>query len=261
MIKLSKINIKIIKVEHELGESILKFNINGDNINFVVMNTIRRTIFSDIPIYAFSEIIIDKSLAENRSIFHNNFINLDLTNFPVWGIENNIDFIDNDDDAESLTQQEEVHDDDDDDIDNNGFVIHPDEVPDNENNINSLNELTMYVNYKNKTTDNITITTDHAKFYYKQNQIDSPYNNPSIITKLNANKEISFSAITKIGTEEKNGTMYSAVSICCYKEITNNEFEFELESRGQITEFRIIHVAIINIKKKIKKFFKISSKY
>ena len=64
------------------------------------------------------------------------------------------------------------------------------------------------------------------------------------------------SAITNLGTE-KQDTNYTAVSIVTYKQINDNEFDFTLESRGQITEKRILQVALINIERNLKNFLNV----
>jgi len=53
MLKVNKINLKVINKETELGNSRLEFKISGPNVDYIVANTIRRTIMSDVPIYAF----------------------------------------------------------------------------------------------------------------------------------------------------------------------------------------------------------------
>ena len=114
----------------------------------------------------------------------------------------------------------------------------------------------MYVNYKNKSSNIISVTTNDAKFYYEGKHIASPYKNNIQLVKLQGNQEITFTAITDIGTEYNN-TIYSAVSIVTYKQININDFNFILESRGQITEKRILLVAIYNIEKKMHNFLKL----
>ena len=52
------------------GSSRLEFDITGKEVNYVIINTLRRMVLSDIPIYAYSEFIFNK----NNSIFHNNFM-------------------------------------------------------------------------------------------------------------------------------------------------------------------------------------------
>jgi len=244
MLKIDKINVNITDNQINLGNTRLEFTISGNNIDYIVVNTLRRTIMSDIPIYAFKEFIFNK----NTSVFHNNYLKLRINNLPVWGIENNIDFL-----SENLNKNNEnmniIEEDEDIDIDN-------DMVENKKSSeYSSLKELTMYINFKNKQNNIITVTTDQAKFYYEEKQIPSPYKVPIPIVKLHPNQEISFSSISKIGNE-KESVIHSAVSVAAYKQVNDNEFNFFLESRGQINEKRIIIVAILNIERKMKELIK-----
>jgi DNA-directed RNA polymerase subunit L len=247
MLKVNKINLNIINKNTELGNSRLEFKISGSNIEYHILNTIRRTIMSAVPIFAFGECKFEK----NSSSFHNNYMKLRFEHMPVWGIENSIDFleksksnINTSNDMETIGEEN----------DEAGDKIQL-EV---ENNLSSstLKQLTMYINTKNKTNKNITITTNDAKFYYDEKQIPSPYKIPIPLIKLQPGQEIAFNAITKIGTEEED-TMFTPVCICVYKQINENEFDFIIESRGQISEKRIIQVALINIERKLKNFIKL----
>ena len=244
MIKVNKINLKITEHTKELGNSRLDFKISGPNINYIIANTIRRTIFSDIPVYAFNEFKFDK----NTSVFHNNYLKLRLRHMPVWGIENTVDFIDynvktNNQELEDI--QEEVAED-----DNIELNV--------EKNLNTSNlkQFTMYINAKNKTNEVQTVSTADAKFYYDEKQITSPYKVPIPIVKLQPGQEIAFSAITKLGTEHEDA-MFSAACIAAYKEIKPDEFDFFIESRGQIDEKRIMYVALVNIERRIRNFLKL----
>jgi DNA-directed RNA polymerase subunit L len=246
MIKISKINVSILDKNDVSGDSRLEFKISGGNINYVIINTLRRTIFSDIPIYAFNIFKFEK----NTSIFHNNYLKLRLQHMPVWSIKNTIDFIKTDSKLnEKMTNIQEDEDED----DENTVDMKQD---DNIINSSSLNQLTMYVNYKNKTNEIMCVTTSHAKFYYDEKQISSPYKNECQIVKLQPGQEISFSTVTKLGCE-KEDTLYTAVNIVTYKQINDNEFNFCLESKGQITEKRILQVALLNIEKNMINFLNI----
>jgi len=238
-IKLNKINLSKITYNNELNNSKLEFNISGNNINDIVMNSLRRVAFESVPIFAFNEFNFDK----NTSIYHNTKLKLRLENMPVWGIKNKVDYINIIDKHKELEKIEEN--DNDANIDIN-----------NELDYSSLNQLTMYVSCKNKSNEVISVTTQHAKFYYEQKQIDNPYKDECLLLKLQPNQEISFSTITNIGVEETD-TKYSSVSIIRYKQNNDNDFDFLLKSRGQITEQRILQVVIINIKRKLNNFLKV----
>jgi len=247
MQKIGKFSFKIINNITELGNSRIEFNLSGSNMNYTVANTIRRIIFSDIPIYVFDEFKFDK----NTSIFHNNYLKLRLRNMPIWSIENNVDYFDvlklkktNNYETEETQEENQEYE--------NNIEL------DIEKTLNSstLKQLTMYVNYKNKSNDIYTVTTNDAKFYYDQKQISTPYKTGIPIVKLQPNQDIAFNAITKIGTEYLD-SIYSAVSVNYYKQNNENDFTFVIESRGQITEKRIIQVALINIERRLKNFLKL----
>jgi DNA-directed RNA polymerase subunit L len=212
---MQKINIKLIPVSYEnkLGNSCLKFKLIGDCINYVVANTIRRVMLSDIPIFAFDEFKFEK----NTSVFHNNYMICRIKNMPIWGVENKEDVI---------------------------------------NDLDNLKQITMYVNSKNKTNEIVTISTDDVKFYYNGKLIKSPYEIPIPIIKLQPEQEISFSAVTRVGTEEEYAS-FSACNVVSFKYENENEFEFNIESSGQLTEKRILHVAVISIIKKLENFMKL----
>ena len=246
MDKISKINIKLVEYTKELGNSRLEFKLSGSNIDYIVCNTIRRTILSDIPIYAFNEFKFEK----NTSIFHNNYLKLRFRQMPVWDIDNKLDFIDIAKETMPETGDVPVE-----------LEVEDEVELETENTIDSstLKQMTMYVNYKNKTNNIYTVTTDDAKFYYEQKLIKSPYKVPIPLVKLQEGQEIVFSAITNIGTEHMNA-MYGAVCIVGYKQnddtVECKDVNFFLESRGQLTEKRILNVALINIERKLKSFLK-----
>lgn len=245
MISVNKINITDIKHVNELGNSRLDFKLSGPNINYIIANTIRRTIFSDIPIYAFNEFKFDK----NSSVFNNTYLKLRLRNLPIWGIENTVEFIDyNIKSTDPIL--DDIQEDDNNDIDNIELNI------EKTLNISNLKQFTMYVNAKNKTNNIMTVTTNDAKFYYDEKQIESPYKTYIPIVKLQPGQEIVFSAITKIGCEHEDA-MYGAACIAGYKQINETEFDFYVESRGQIDEKRIMYIAMYNIERKIRNFLKL----
>jgi DNA-directed RNA polymerase subunit L len=238
MQKVEKVNVKLLNKNTTLGESQLEFKLEGENIDYIVANTIRRTILADIPTYAFNIFKFEK----NTSVFHNDYLKLRLRHIPIWSIDNNIDTFDNNQDNKKDYDKEEENDD------------YEMEVEKNVN-ISSLKQLTMYVNHKNSTNDIMCVSTAHAKFYYEEKLIETPYKTPIPIVKLQPNQEIAFSAITMIGIEQENA-MYSAVCIAAYKMIKDNIFDFTIESRGQISEKRILTVSLINIDKQLKNFLK-----
>lgn len=242
MNKIVDINYTLIDYDNEQGNSRLEINISGPNINHIIVNTLRRAIFTYIPIYSFTKF----NFTTNESIFNNNYIKLRLKHFPVWGITN---------DNDMYTVTNKPHEEEEE-LDENGInnVDDIDMENNSEVNTSTINQLTMYVDYKSTSQSIVTVTTDHAKFYHAEKNIPSPYKPAIPLVKLQPLQNISFSAITGLGVEQTDA-MFSPVSVCFYKEKTLNEYEFILESRGQITEQRIIEVAIINIIHKLETIF------
>ena len=241
MNKIQNIDYNVKSYDKTYGNTRLEIDFKGPNIDYVVLNTIRRTILSHIPNYAFT----DFNFKKNNTVFNNNYLKLRISNIPVWGIENNVEiFIPKKKSIkETIYEEENINDD----IDLN---------PETQNlNMSTLKQLTMFVDYKSNDKDIMTVTTDHAKFYYAEKKIDSPYKNPIPLVKLQPKQTVTFSVITNIGTEQQSA-IYSVASVCFYKEIKENDFQFILESRGCMTEKKIIHIALINIIDKLKNIFK-----
>ena len=234
---MTKKSILIKKKEYNktLGFSRLILNIKGEHINYVVINSLRRIILSNIPMFSYTNINISK----NSSIFHDNYIKLKLNNIPVWGIDNDLDEYVVEDDLNP-----EVFD------ETSGIVDDIDLNVEKEIDVSSIDRLTLYVSYKNKSNEIYTVTTNDTKFYYKGEIINSPYHNHVQIVKLQPKQEIVLSAQAELGMEDLSG-IFSAVSACCYKEISDNEYDFIVESRGQLEEKRIIEIALNLLIKKL----------
>lgn len=243
----SKIKIKTLEKSKfddptKRGFSRIILNFSGKDVNHVLINSLRRIVLSEIPIFAFDEFTINT----NTSVFNNNYIKSHIKNIPVWGIENKIDEID-----PSLIEEkieEEV-------FDQQRGVIQDDVELDVSTNMDSssLKKLTMYLEKKNNSTEISHITTDDCSFYYKEGLIKSPYYNPVQLVKLQPNQEVKLSIQANLGIAEKS-SIYSACSVCTFNENDENNYDFTLESRGQISEKRMLTVGINLILKRLRKF-------
>jgi len=239
MDKLQNINYTVKEYDSTYGNTRLELEIDGLNIDYIILNTLRRAILSYVPNYAYT----DFNFKKNNTIFNNNYLKLRIRNIPVWGIKNNIEiFVPKKNIIENTIEEENINDD----IDLNPEV----------SNLNSstLKQLTMFIDYKSTDQESV-VTTDHAKFYYVGKKIDTPYKVPIQIVKLQPNQTITFSVITTIGIEQQSA-IYSVVSVCFYKQINDNKFIFILESRGSINEKTIINIGLINIIDKLNNIFK-----
>ena len=213
-----------------------RMELNMKKVDYVIVNSIRRTVLSDIPIYAF-----ETTVNVNTSVFNNNYIKLRMSNLPIIGIENNNVFfkkVEEEDEEESNFDE--------------GFGLMDDIELTIDKNVDSssINNFTLYLNYENKTPDIVTITTKDCDYFYKGKKINNPYKTDIPIIKLQPEQKINLTSVSKLETEKKSA-IYSPVSICSYQQISDDEFNFFLESRGQITEHQILERAIDNLLKNV----------
>jgi DNA-directed RNA polymerase subunit L len=234
MDKIGEIDVTVRQIDTKY-KTTLKVKLKGDDIDYVVTNTIRRTIFTDIPTYTFESLNISK----NTTIYNNNILLLRLNNLPIK-MEN-----------KHIYYKEII------DINNDSIIeeIEGDDIDDSHYNVDqsSLNELTMYLNKTNNLNNVINVTTDDCKFYMSGIEVDAPFDRPVIIVKLQQKQTIELTAITKLGTE-KTSASKSAVSVCSYTEINDHEYELLVSSVGQHTEKQIIIIACYNIIKQLDDF-------
>ena len=237
------INIKVkshTPMKTNKGASELVLNLSGKNMNHVIVNSIKRIIQSDVPIYSFDNFTI----THNDSVFNNNYVKNHIRNIPVWGIENKLEqYVEND-----KEENEEIFD------ETTGIIKDDVDLTTNkETDYSSLNKLTMYVDFENKKNEIVHVTTDQCIFYYKEGMIKSPYYNPVQIVKLQPNQRIKLSAQANPGTNDISA-IYSATSACYFNENSETDYDFIIESRGQIPETRIIQIGLKLIIKKLGKF-------
>ena len=182
----------------------LELEINGNDINNVLLNTIRRVVLLDNPTYAFNKLKIKK----NTSVFNNDYLNMRLLNLPVRNINNN-------------------------EVKNYNNILN------NEVNTDKLEKLTMYLNTKNSSDKNINITTNDAEFYNESKKIESIYKNPLLLIKLKPTEEIQYSMDINLGIGSMHAK-YSPVSICAFEELTPTKFNFTIEANKQLNEYKIL---------------------
>ncbi len=238
------INIKVknhTQIKTNQGSSELVLNFSGKQVNHIIINSIKRMIQSDIPIYAFDSF----TMTHNDSVFNNNYIKNHIRNIPVWGIDNKLEEY-----KEYNEEQEEEE------IFDEVTGIIKDDVDltiNKETNYSSLNKLTLYLDFHNNKNEIVHVTTNDCIFYYKEGMIKSPYKNPVQIIKLQPNQKIKLSAQANPGIND-NSSIYSATSACYFKENKESDYDLIVESRGQLSEIRIIQLALRLINKKLAKF-------
>jgi DNA-directed RNA polymerase subunit L len=242
-------SVKKLLQEKDLFNSRLEVEISGKEIDHVIINTLRRIILSEVPVFCWDEFEITK----NESIYNNSQLRLFLRNIPVVGITDipkkvpkNKKLDDIDEEDEEMEQ------------DLKG-MIGMDDI-DTEDKVkvdgSSLNQMSFYLDYHNKTNEIVSVTTDNAQFYYQGKEIKSPYSNPVILIKLQPSQQITLTAKTRLSNEKDNGR-FSATSLCAFNELDKNKYKFFLESRGLYSEKDLLVLACELINKKMERISKI----
>jgi DNA-directed RNA polymerase subunit L len=248
---MSKIDANIIIKEKQnsidgFNNNYILFQIKGKDINYIICNTIRRTILTLVPSYAFDpdNIIIEK----NTSVYNNDYMRLRLSNMPIINQTYKKDkmIIKNDDSIleEVLELEIEANTSN---FENKNILTKEEEEKKKEYRTKLLNNLNLNISAKNESSSIMSITTDNIKFSINNKDIKSIYPNPILIIKLKPEQplvhiqgeEFRATCIASLNIPLKNA-IYSSCNICSYDEIDTNTFEFKLSSMRQISEETIV---------------------
>jgi DNA-directed RNA polymerase subunit L len=236
MNKVGQNSVKKLSYDDSFLNSRLELNLNGGDIDHIVVNTLRRVCLTHIPIYMYNKF----DFVENTSIFNNNYIKLRFRNIPVLGIETSSPFFE---ESKDVSEKEATMDE----------MLNMDDISLETNydvSSSNLKQLTLYLDKVNETKNIITVGTDDCKFYYKEKEIKSPYKTNIPLIKLQDGQTIKMTAISEIGIE-KMDAMYSPASVLYFNKISDNEYNFIIESRGQLSEETIFKYGIENVVKQL----------
>lgn len=204
----------------EITDTLLELQFTGSDINYILLNAIRRIILLNMPNFAFETKNI--KIDHNTSAYNNDMLRLRISNMPILNAtpnENVINFLD------YLENNEE--------FDKSTIPV-----------------LSMTIDAENKTTDIMEITTNNAKFFIND-KLAPNYPIDFLIVKLKPNEKLKLTASTSLDIPKKND-IFASVCICVYEYEDDNNITFRLESRGNLTEYELIKRACIILIKKLK---------
>lgn len=248
----SDINIKVIdfsKID-DTYYNYLVLNISGSDINYVIINTLRRVIMELIPIYAFEESNIE--ISKNTSINNNDYMRLRLSLLPIFSIENPIETIRQSERLEydaNISKFEKK-------IEDINIIAEKEQAY----KLEKAQNFIININCKNTTSNILCVTTSHPdiRYYYKTKMITSPYIRPVLIIKLKPGEEFIASLTSTLGISLSNSN-FRPTAVCAYSEESENSFNFNIESLKQLTEIEIIIRACQIIVIKLNNFLEIFS--
>lgn len=241
------INIKLVSESDEKDgyeNSNLKLNIAGKSISYVIVSTLRRVILALIPTYCFDSSNIN--ISKNSSVFNNDYMRLRLSNFPIY-INKNLNekykklknlkhnqIINPETTLEKATKLEYIA--------NLGTAEIETYSNEDVSSEDITDNLTIVMNVKNTSendTMNIMTNSPGVKYYLGKEQISHIYSNPLLIIQLQPGQEFACTMVSSL-----NIAMYNAIfrpcSICAYDEINENNYDFLLMSKRQISEKDLI---------------------
>jgi DNA-directed RNA polymerase subunit L len=185
----------------------LELSLKGSNVNHVILNSIRRTILLSLPNFAFNSKNI--KIEHNTSAYNNDMLRVRISNMPCLNIPS----------LELLNDIETLE---------HGKELNNSDIP----------VLSMVIDFENKSTDMIPVTTKYAKFFINDKKAPD-YPVDFLIVKLKPGEKIKLIATSNIGIPKIND-IYASACICAYEYDNENDCIFKLESRGMTNEYEII---------------------
>ena len=226
-------NIKQVKYDKpdEYNQSLLELEISGNDIDYSLINSLRRTCYSEIPIYAFEAENID--INKNTSKDNNSNLRCTISQLPILNVSHKV-----------LHLEDKYYK-----KDNNELIEkHP---------VDDL-IIEYYLNVENTTTDNMFVSTKSIQGKINNKLINLGFNTPIVLSQLRPGENIELSMRATCCIGYVNGIFNASHTY--YKQINENKFIFKVESYGQFDEYEILKRAlnILVIKlEHLKTFFEI----
>lgn len=243
--------VKVQIMESELDEE-LRVKLEGPSINNAVVNAIRRTILRDIPVYAFYRTNIYIDVKKTRTMYNNDMIYGQIETLPIYDIMNDFDL----ENPELYLPTEIMKS-----IfsnylpggwgtDDESDMVSQSNVDTQLNNaIDKLANIELNISFKNKTGENMHLTTHHVVLKVNGKEVDSyKIRDPISILTLKPNEEVSLRAEANLGISKING-IYNATTHVLFDEIKSDQYIMWYETLGQVDK-HLIFIKACNIMEK-----------
>ncbi len=206
------------KTIDKYGSSLLKLEISGKDIEYPIVNALRKVSMNQIPIYAFHPSKI--KILRNNSVYDNSNMKERLSQLPILKLNHNIKFL-------ASKYYKDVN------FADPKLVKH----------VEDTNEIELYVKIKNTGPEHIlNVSTNDIKYTLNNEIIENEkiYSKeyPILLIQLRTGEEFecSMKAVLAVGELD---SIFNA-SNAYYEEITANKYEFMIESNGQLDEYDIL---------------------
>ena len=241
--------IKITKLKPE-NDLEFRIEIEGHSVDNSIVNALRRTIMSNIPIYAFHRSNVFIESEKSRTMYNNDLIYNLLETLPIFDIPNNFDLEDPEIYLSTPTLKSLF----------GTFVQHKYA---NEEKIETLETIEspsqnkkvlfieLSVNIKNNTKDFKFVNTHDAVLKIDGKITDSYLRQrPISILVLKPTEEISFRAEANLGIEKMYASYESTTNVI-FDKISSTKYHLWYETLGQLDNETIFSKACIILYKKL----------
>lgn len=192
------------------------------NTDVSIVNALRRIIISEIPNVALSDVVV----INNNTDYHNEFLSHRISMLPVFFDQEEID---------SWIRQDY----------DKSYEFRLDAFCDKEV------TKTVYSGDILITKNGKTVSSETKQKLFPANRITR---NHVMLMKLKKGQSINVFFKATLGTAKTNDTRWSPVSCCCHRMISDNTFEFEVESECSLTPKYLFSKAIDILYEKLRSF-------
>jgi len=201
----------------DFDSSLLKLNFSGVDVDYSIINSLRKICLNQVPIYAFHPNNIN--ILRNNSVFDSSEMKLRLSQLPIKRLFHNLKFL-------PMKYYNIIN-------NTQNLSRHLDD----EYNVE------IYIKDKNDTTDKIkNVTTNDIKIsingeIIKNSEMYSE-KNPILLIQLRTGEEFECSMKSTIAVGEFD-TIFNS-SNTYYEEINENNYNLSIESNGQFNEYELL---------------------
>jgi len=212
-------NIKEISyITDDFDSSYLELDIDGKDVDYSIINSLRKVCLNQIPTYGIPTQKIN--ILRNSSVFDGTEIRNRLSQLPIKRINHNVKFL-------PLKYYKNVN------FADIKLEKHPEDIT----------NIEFYLNVKNNGPENIMyVSTDNLRISVNDNVIQNSEmykgKEPMILIQLRPGEEFECSMKAVLAVGEIDGIFNSSNSY--YEEITPNHYILKIESTGQLTEYDLL---------------------
>lgn len=221
----------------------LKLQIEGQCIDYSVINAIRRTVLMSIPIYAFNRSNVNIEVKKSRHMYNNDMIYNQLETLPIFDIPNDFD-LENPELYLPTDVMKKLF---------SRFIQqeYSTDAPEIRDKAKQLVDIELNIAVKNNTLDYKFVTTHDAVLRVNGQQVDSYLKRRPIgMLVLKPSEEIYFRAVANLGIAKMHAS-YEATTMAIHNEITPTKYILWYKTLEQLEKFDIFYKACEILIKKL----------